>query len=63
MRKGTATIPEGYATYKREIVGFPWARLNQELIPPGIQGFKRLGVIHVVHENTAVGTAIEGDSQ
>ena len=29
-------------------------RLNQELVPPAIECFKRLGTVHVIDEDTTV---------
>lgn len=39
------------------------ARLNEELIPPAAQSFEAFRVVHVVHQNTTIGSAIEGNAE
>lgn len=55
--------PGGKRTYKWEALRVARARLNQKLIPPAVQGFETLCVVHVVDQNTAVGSSVESDTQ
>ena len=48
---------------KWEVVGVPWTRLDQELVPPAVQRAERVGRRHVVDEDAAVGAAVERDAE
>ena len=48
---------------KGEVLGVPGAGLYEELVSPTVQCLERVGVCHVKHEDTAVGTAIERHAQ
>lgn len=50
------------STYEWEAFGVPGARLDQELIPPAVQGFETLGVVHVVDKDAAIGSTVERNS-
>lgn len=50
-------------TYKWEALRIHRAGLNQEFVPPAIQGIETLRVVHVVYEHAAVGTAVEGNTE
>lgn len=39
------------------------AGLNEELVPPAIEGFEGLGAVHIVHQNAAVGASVERDAE
>ena len=40
-----------------------WACLDEELVAPAIERLKGLGTVHVVDEDTAVGTTVERDAE
>ena len=46
-----------------EVLRIPWAGLDEELVPPTVQGLKRLGAVDVVNEDTAVCAAVERDTE
>jgi hypothetical protein len=46
-----------------EILGIVGTGLDQELISPTIESFKRLGAVHVVYEYAAVGATVERDPE
>lgn len=48
---------------EREVLRIMGTRLDQEFVPPAIEGLKRLGAVHVVYENTAVRAAVECDAK
>ena len=48
---------------EREVLGVPGTGLNEELIPPTVQGLKRLGTVDVINKDTAVCTTIERDTE
>lgn len=50
-------------THKREALGVPRTSLDQELIPPAIKCLETLVVVHVVDQDTAVGSPVEGHTQ
>ena len=37
--------------------------MDEELVTPGIQRLEGFGAVHVVHEDTTVGSAIEGNTE
>lgn len=53
----------GNNTYEWESLWVSWACLDQKLIPPAVESLKTLGVVHIVDQDTAVGSTVEGDSQ
>jgi len=46
-----------------EVLGVPGAGLNEELVPPTVQGLERLGAVDVVNEDAAVCAAVERDTE
>ena len=50
-------------TYKGEALWVHGAGLDQELVSPAIQRIKRLGIVDVVDEHTAVCTPVECDAE
>jgi len=46
-----------------EVLGVPGAGLDEELVPPTVQGLKRLCAVDVVNEDAAVRAAIERDTE
>ena len=46
-------------THEWKSFWFPGAGLNEEFIPPAIEGFKAFCIVDIVHENAAVGSAIK----
>ena len=50
-------------THKGEVIRVARRSLDQELVPPAVQRIEALGVVHVVHEDATVGTAVERHAQ
>lgn len=48
---------------KGEVLGSTRGGLNQEFVSPALQGLETLCVVDVVHEHTAVGSTVKGNSQ
>lgn len=48
---------------KREVFGVMRACLDEELVPPAVEGLEALGTVDVVDEYAAVGTAIKGNAK
>jgi len=46
-----------------EVLGIPGASLDEELVPPAVQGLERLGTVDVVNEDTAIRATIERDTE
>jgi len=46
-----------------EVLRVPGASLDEEFVPPTVQGLERLGAVDVVNEDTAVGAAIKRDTE
>lgn len=46
-----------------EVLRIPWAGLDEELVPPTVQGLERLGAVDIINEYAAVCTAIERDTE
>jgi len=46
---------------EREVLGIMRAGLDKEFIPPAIECLERFGAVHVIDENTTVGSTIERD--
>ena len=46
-----------------EVLRVPGASLNEELIPPTVQGLEGLGAVDVVNEDATVRTAVERDTE
>ena len=46
-----------------EVLRIPWAGLDEELVPPTVQGLERLGAVDVVNEDTTIRTAVESDAE
>jgi hypothetical protein len=51
------------ATHKWEVFRIARASLDQELVPPAVECLETLGVVHVVDQDTAVGSSVEGNAQ
>jgi hypothetical protein len=49
--------------YEGEALGVHRAGLNQELISPAVEGVETLGVVYIVDEHAAVGTAVESNAE
>lgn len=49
--------------YEREVLWVSWAGLNEELIPPAVQGFEGVWRSHIIHQHTAVRSTIKSHSQ
>lgn len=41
----------------------PVQHLNQELVAPVVQGFKALGIVHIIHQHAAIRAAVERNAQ
>lgn len=39
------------------------ASLDEELIPPAVEGLEGLGTVHIVDKNATVGTTVERDTE
>lgn len=50
-------------TYEGETLWISWACLDQELVAPAVESFETLGVVHIVDQDTTIGSTVEGDSQ
>lgn len=50
-------------SYEWEILRIPRAGLDEKLIPPAVESLETLGVIHVVHQDTAIGSTVERNPQ
>jgi len=48
---------------EREVVGIMRAGLDEELVSPAVQHLKRLGIVHVIHEDAAIRPSVVGDAQ
>ena len=46
-----------------EVLGVPGAGLDEELVPPTVQGLERLGAVDIVNEDAAVRTAVKRDTE
>ena len=46
-----------------EVLGISGASLDEELVPPTVQGLERLGAVDVVNEDAAVCAAVECDTE
>lgn len=49
-------------TYKGKAFRISRARLDEKFISPAIQGFKALGIIHIVDQNAAISSSVERDA-
>jgi hypothetical protein len=59
----TLHLLQAGGTHEWEILWVCGARLDQKLVPPAVQRLEALGVVDVVHENAAVGAAVECHAQ
>lgn len=57
------TANETPGTHKGKAFRVTRTSLDQELIPPAVECLKTLRVVHVVDQNAAVGSSIEGNTQ
>ena len=48
---------------KGEVLWVPGAGLDEEFVPPTVQGLERLGAVYVINEDTAVRTTVERDTE
>ena len=48
---------------EREVLRIVRASLDEEFISPAVERLKALGAINIIHENTAVCTTIECDTE
>ena len=48
---------------KREVLGIPGAGLDEEFVPPAVQGLERLGAVDVVNEDAAIRATVECDTE
>lgn len=48
---------------ERKVLWVVWAGLNEELVSPAVERFKRLGTVHIVNEDATVGSTIERDAE
>ena len=46
-----------------EVLRVPGAGLDEELVPPTVQGLERLGAVDIVNEDAAVRTAVKRDTE
>ena len=48
---------------EREVLRVVWACLDEELVPPAVEGFERLSTVDVVHKYTAIRSTVKRHSQ
>ena len=48
---------------KGEVLGVSGAGLDEELVPPAVQGLERLGTVDIVDKDAAVCTTVERDTE